>query len=753
LSQITTIIDNINIKLSNLEKLLWPNDGITKAELIQYYLSIWEYMKPLVENRPLTLIRYPDGIDGNKFYSKNAPDFIPDWLPTSKHSDIKYIHLEKSADLVYAANLAALELHAMTQTTKQNLPDTIIFDLDPSSEISFAEIKDICQQLCEMLTNFNYHPHIKTSGSKGLHIYVPIVPQYSREVVFNTAKAIGQAFTDINKSTTLKISKESRHGKLLIDIYRNHQSQTCVAPLSTRAKPGAPVSMPLLIEDLKMLHSSNQYTIHNALDYLKSNKPWNDYYRLQSILHTEIIAPSINAETNSNLETYNAKRDFTKTAEPVPIVENTPSQNRYVIQMHDASNLHYDLRLEENGVLTSWAIPKSLPIVQGIKRLAIRTEDHPLKYLDFEGVIPANEYGGGTMWVYDTGNFQIIKKEEKSYRILLKNGCITGEYALYNTKDNQWIVELKSDNKKIEIAKPMLSEQVTDVPNNAQYFFELKWDGIRVTIIKEGEKITILSRSGRDITEQFPEIAEKLKDVDAEATVLDGELVCLNAQGAPVFANIISRMHTKSKSNIEAASRNNPAVLYLFDLTYLDGKNCVNLPIEKRRDWLNIRFKKSERIRLSDAFEDGASLFEGAKALGLEGIMAKRKDSKYTADKRSTDWLKIKVRTMIDVVVIGYTKGKGDRIDVIGSLHVAKYENEKIIYLGKVGTGFDEAMLLQLFNLLNALPKITKPIKDVVDEEQNSVWIENGPSAEVQYASITPNGTLREPVFYRLKEE
>ncbi len=755
MSQVLTTIDGINLKLSNLEKILWPNDGISKAELIQYYLSVYPYMSTLVCNRPLTLIRYPEGITGARFYSKNAPDFTPEWIPQFSVSDISYVNIQKAADLIYMANLASLEMHGMNvKTTNIGMPDTMIFDLDPSEGISFDTIKNVCLEMCELFQEMGYHPHIKTSGSKGLHIYIPIVPSYPIEVVFNTAKLLGQLYTDKNKNTTLKISKEKREGKILIDIYRNHQSQTCVIPLSTRAKDGAPVSMPLNIDDVNTLESSMQFTIKNALPYLQTSKPWKDFYVLQTKLHNidNVASIPINPSTPDRLMAYEQKRDFTKTIEPKPISNIETGGQRYTIQIHDATNLHYDLRLEENGVLASWAIPKSIPTLQGIKRLAIRTEDHPLQYLDFQGQIPKGEYGGGTMWLFDQGQYEIIKKEKNSYRFILKNGTISGEFAMYHTTENQWIIELKSADKALPMPGIMLAEQVNEVPTSNDYFFELKWDGIRVSIIKEGHKISILSKTNRDITAQFPEVAEKIADIDAEVAILDGELVCLDAKGAPVFANIISRMHTKNKIAIELATKSNPAYLYLFDLKYLDGKNCMVLPIERRREWLTLIVKKSERLRISEAFDDGVALYNGAKSLGLEGIMAKRKGSKYS-ESRSKDWLKIKSRTIIDATIIGYTKGNGDRSDLLGAIHVAKYEGETLIYLGKVGTGFDEAKLREIHAILSQKPTTTKPIKESIEEEYNTIWIIDGPTCEIQYASLTPNGTLREPVFYRWKVE
>jgi bifunctional non-homologous end joining protein LigD len=752
MSQVLTTLDGVQIKLSNLEKVLWPEDSITKAELIQYYLSIYDYMKPLIHQRPLTLIRFPEGIHGNKFYSKNAPEFTPDWVPQAIFSDISYIHILKSADLIYLANLASLELHAMTFQIPNGNPDQMIFDLDPGEGFDFISLKEICDQLYQYIQSLGYHPHIKTSGSKGLHIYIPILPIYTREEVFETTKIIGQGFVDINKNTTLKISKENRQGKILIDIYRNHQSQTCIAPLSTRAKSGAPVSMPILYEHLSTLTSSSFYTIRNAKSYLDEYKPWSNFYELQSKIHNKTKGIPI-IDTSAKLEVYESKRDFTKTSEPIgDATFNHIPGNRYTIQMHDATNLHYDLRLEENGVLTSWAIPKSIPTKQGIKRLAIRTEDHPLKYLDYEGIIPKGEYGGGQMWIYDQGTYDLIKKEEKSYTIRLKNGSIQGDFALFNTREDQWIIELKSIDKELTTPGFMLAEQIPDTPSNDDFLFEIKWDGIRVFVTKEGPMVKIWSKSGREITGQFPEIEIKIKDIDAEVVCIDGEIVCLDKNGIPVFANVISRMHTKSKGLIDSAYKTNPATLYAFDLTHLDGKNCISLPIEKRKEWLKLIIPISDYLRISDVFDDGVALFNAVKGMGMEGIMAKRKGSSYTPNKRSKDMVKVKIRNLLDVQIIGYTKGNGDRSNVLGAIHVGVYADETLKYVGKVGTGFDENKLKELYEQLNSHPKIAKPFPDRIEEEYNSQWIENGPQCEVQYASITSNGTLREPVFFRLKE-
>ena len=619
MSQINTNVDGITLKLTNLEKVLWPADNITKAELIQYYISVSEYMLPLVTDRPLSLIRYPDGIDGPKFYSKNAPDFTPEWINLFLKDDINYICLNKKADLVYLANLASLEIHAMNiQMHTPANPDTIIFDLDPSEGLSFETIKTTAIDLYNMLEDKGYHPHIKTSGSKGLHIYVPIFPLYSRIEVFDTAKKLGQEFINYNGQCTLKLSKEKRQGKILIDIYRNHDSQTCVCPLSTRAKPGAPVSMPLHFDDVKDIRSSAQFDIRNAAEYLIQQKPWEDFKNLSTEIHH---LPKDEAPVQVVVKSSTIEGNFDKTSEPKP--------------------------------KPTFVMPN-----------------------------------------VDTFDF-------------------------------------------------MLADQALSIPKGSDYIYEIKWDGIRAKAIRTKEKVAIYSRSGRDISVQFPEICEKLNDIDGECFVLDGELVSLDEKGIPIFANIISRMHSKSTT----VSQFNVS-FYVFDILHLDGRDCRPSPLHKRKEWLHAIVKPNNKIRISETFDDGEALFKAAKSNNMEGIMAKNIHSAYRST-RSANWQKIKVRTIIDAIIVGYTKGKGDRSPLFGALHIASIDRKS--YLGKVGTGFDETKMKEIFAIIKDKPIIAKPFVVSVEEAQSTVWIACDQQCEVQYASITTNGTLREPVFLRLK--
>jgi bifunctional non-homologous end joining protein LigD len=801
-------IENQVLKLSNLDKILFPYSGIIKAELIQYYQKIAPYMLPHIKHRPLTLIRFPDGIDKIKFYSKKKADWTPDWidsiaLPSSTAGDetsstlpeeISYVMANNIPSLIWIANLAAIEIHSMTiQSSKIGFPDMLIFDLDPPEGIAFAEIKIIAQELKTHLESYGYIPFLKTSGSKGLHIYVPIINNYSQEEVVTTAKEIAKDFIAAHPNTTLAISKEKRTTKILIDIYRNHRSQTCASPYSVRGKEGAPISMPLFWDDLDSLQNSQEYNINNVFDYLTvKGDPWANIYVSHKPLYQKLtilgnnfpikkfdettqietlekesseetqIEKNLNEVLNSasnsiktRLETYSQKRNLDISPEPAAtIIPNTSGELRYVIQKHDASNLHYDLRLESDGVLLSWAIPKAMPDKPGVKRMAIQTEAHPMKYLDFEGQIPAEEYGGGAMWIFDTGILNYIKKEERKIRFRLSKGKITGEFYIYNTDGNKWLLECVEQNTVLETVsiQPMLAEQVAKIPTQ-NYHFEIKWDGIRVIIKKNGNDITILSKNGNDLTEKFPKIVQTMLEFDANSVLLDGEIVCLNDVGIPVFSKVISRMHLTGTAAIQHASIHNKATVYLFDLLFMDGLDTRNLPIEKRRRWIEASMKDTEYVRFSKSFDDGEALFAAIKAQKMEGIICKKLGSSYLSNTRSNNWQKVKVKNIEDAIIIGYTKGSGDRSHTFGSFILAQYENDKLVYKGKVGSGFNSQQLKEFTEQLKSIPEVKKIISETIDEESQAVWIEPKLWCEIQIASLTNNKTFREPVFVRLRED
>lgn len=758
-----TEVKGRKLKLSNLDKILYPSVGVTKAEVIQYALTIGPYLLKYLAGRPLTLIRYPDGVGKKQFYSKSKPDWTPDWIDSIgiQHSEevINYIIANDEATIVWLANLAALEVHPMQMTKdKMDHPDHFIFDLDPPENGDFEIVKEIALKLKGFLANYGYKTYVKTSGSKGLHVFVPLVKNSTHEEMVDAVKKIARVFVNQNKETsTLAMSKEKRDGKTLIDIFRNHMAHTTVSAYSLRGKEGAPISFPIPWEVVPDLKSSKDIHIRNYNDYLNQfGDAWDNFYTDARPLHTqkeekETIDPAI----KKKLSTYVSKRDFELTPEP-SLAPVSGSGNQFCIQLHDAQNLHYDLRLENEGVLMSWAIPKGLPFEKGIKRLAIRTEDHPMKYLTFEGVIPQGQYGAGEMWIFTKGEIEWIEKTDKKYKFKLVSKDYNRSFKMYRTRDQQWLIELEDNFDFPEISmplKPMLAGVRKEVPLGVNYIYEIKWDGIRTILLLNKDTIKIFSRSGRDITKQFPELANA-DHFDVESGIFDGEIVNLDEQGRPIFSNVISRMHSQGAKAIENGMTKYPVTCYLFDCLMLDGKHITKEPLHRRQAWLKTALKKGKPYRMSEAITDGNALFEAAKQMQLEGIMAKDKNGKYELGQRSDNWLKVKFRSVDLCLIAGYTKGQGDRVQLFGALHVLKQEdNGELKYMGKVGTGFDSKKMKRLLELFENKITDKKQFIEKTDDDHTSVWLIPTLKCEIQYASLSSNGTYREPVFIKLIEE
>jgi DNA ligase D-like protein (predicted ligase)/DNA ligase D-like protein (predicted 3'-phosphoesterase) len=432
------------------------------------------------------------------------------------------------------------------------------------------------------------------------------------------------------------------------------------------------------------------------------------------------------------------------------------SGNAFVVHRHHASRLHYDLRLEQNGVLKSWAVPKGLPPRPGIKRLAVNVEDHPLEYVNFEGAIPKGEYGGGMMWKFARGRYEITKEKKDGFYFRLQSPEMNAEYRTYRTTENQWLLE-RVDTPQTDwlrdFVEPMLARPASKPPDSHDYIYEVKWDGLRALISLDEGDVRIHGRNRMDLTKQFPELLIPERAFRATSALFDGEIVCLEADGKPNFRNVIHRMQQKTDAAIQRASAKHPAVCYVFDCLYLDGRAIINEPLLRRREWLQDAIKKESPYRVSQAVEEGAAFLDAVKEMGLEGIMAKRRDSVYLPGKRSDSWLKIKTRQTRECAIIGYTQGKGDRAAAFGALHLAQVNGDQLKYLGKVGSGFDEHQYQDLSAELKELKRTKRPVKERPLDDARSVWVEPKLICEVQFASVTEDGLLREPVFIRLRPD
>jgi len=757
------------LELSNLEKELYPDDGILKAEVIQYYLTVGPTLLNHVKGRALSLVRFPDGIYGEQFFQKNRPDWAPDWIEYTRlgSEDKKdYIIATNEASLVWLANLACLELHQMhAKRPHFDNPDYIVYDLDPpESDYDFQDLKPIAFSLKEHLEGLGYDVFLKTTGGKGLHLLTPVQPKWTYQECFDAAKDAAVPFVEKNANTTLHIKKDARKGRVLIDIYRNRNGQTIIAPYSLRGREGAPVSMPITWEHLEDLDSPKELNIATVTDMLSDGDVWEGFGAYAVPIHTRRKTVKTNKKTlgkndkhksPEQLEEYGKKRDFAKTPEPEGLFTGGDGTG-FTVHRHHASHLHYDLRLEEDGVLKSWAVPKGLPPRPGIKRLAVATEDHPMEYLTFEGEIPKGQYGGGKMWVYANGRYEITKrKKDGGIYFNLNSKQVNAEYRMYPIKEKkEWLLERVNRPQfpwPEKPPEPMLAESMKKVPVHKDMVYEVKWDGIRAMILLDEGELRIFSRNHKDLSKQFPELMIPEQAFRVSSAVFDAEIVCFDKAGKPNFRDVIHRMQRRTEGDIERASKKYPAFAYVFDCLYLDGRSLINEPFLRRREWMVDSIRKGTTYRVSEVVEEGKELFEAAKKMGLEGIMAKKAMARYYPGKRTDSWIKVKIRQTIDVQIIGYSEGKGDREKQFGGLHLAEQIDGEWVYRGKVGSGFTDKAMTDFTKILKKQKIGEKLVAEKVMDENISIWIEPALTCEVEYSMITKNGTLRDPVFLRLR--
>jgi DNA ligase D-like protein (predicted ligase) len=360
------------------------------------------------------------------------------------------------------------------------------------------------------------------------------------------------------------------------------------------------------------------------------------------------------------------------------------------------------------------------------------------------------------MWVFSRGTYELTKEKKDGFYIRLASKELSAEYRMINTKGKDYLVErvdeVQTDWLKAPTMKPMLAT-IRDKPfNDLEWAYEVKWDGIRAIVAIDHGEMRIWSRNGKDITPQFPEVTEAIGAFGGTSLLMDGEIVCLDESGRPIFHDVIRRFQARSKSAIETGRRRMPAVFYAFDLLYLDGRSVVDDPWARRRDWLGDVLKTGENIRISEEFADGMQLFEAAKAMELEGIVAKRRDSLYEPGKRSDCWLKIKARTTLEGIILGYTTGDKGRSGDLGALHLGAYKQGTLVYIGKVGSGFDASTRSDLLKVLGGLERSSRLVEEKPLDDAKTTWVVPELVCEVRYASFI-RGHLREPVFLRLRPD
>ncbi len=450
------------VKFSNLDKIFFPETGFTKGEMIQYYLDVAPHLLPHLKQRPVTVIRFPDGITGEKFYEKNAPKFAPSWIKTHavdrrRHAGhINYILINDAPTLAWCANLAAIELHPfLHRATKLEQPTHIVFDLDPGEGSDLLTCARVAFLIKEVTDGLGLQAFPKVSGSKGLQIYLPLNTRTTYDATGSFAKAMAELLQQQHPDLVVsQMAKQQRRGRVLIDWSQNNRAKTTVAVYSMRGKSDAPfISMPVTWDELKRLKRPQSlfFTPDAALKRLKK---LGDLFAPVLTLKQKLpkaFAPKSAPVTAAapSLKDYEAKRDFTQTREPGPVAKASRARgkaNRFVIQKHDATRLHYDFRLEMDGTLKSWAVPKGVPTELGVKRSAIAVEDHPLAYLKFEGTIPKGQYGGGTVMVWDIGTYELLggSIDSGNLKLRLAGKKLKGEWHLFKIRSRDdkdvWLI-------------------------------------------------------------------------------------------------------------------------------------------------------------------------------------------------------------------------------------------------------------------------------------------------------------------------
>jgi bifunctional non-homologous end joining protein LigD len=443
------------IAVSNLDKLLYPGTKFTKAKVIDYYINISKYLLPHLKDHPITLKRFPDGVFGEAFYEKDAPAFTPAWVKTvpvprreTPGPDIRYIIINDLPTLVWVANLATLELHPfLHRASKLNRPTAMVFDCDPGEGANILDSARVALMLREMLQELGLDSYVKVSGSKGVQVYVPLNSRVTYDETQPLAQGIAQLLAQREpKLIVWQMPKRLRTKKVFIDWSQNAEYKTTVSTYSLRAKTYRPyISVPVAWDELSDALQSKDadalfFTPEETLARLeKLGDLFKPVLKQVQTLPTEVRRFFERRRTHSSkrieaLEPYAAKRDFRKTAEPKPAPRGSRqgSRRRFVIQKHAASHLHYDFRLEMHDVLKSWSVPKGVPFKEAERRLAMPTEDHPIEYLDFEGIIPKGQYGGGTVMVWDIGTYELIEGNyyKGFLRFYLNGTKLKGEWTL-----------------------------------------------------------------------------------------------------------------------------------------------------------------------------------------------------------------------------------------------------------------------------------------------------------------------------------
>src|SRR5579875_3237916 len=736
------------VKLTNADKVLYPATGTTKADVFDYYTSIAEVMVPHIAGRAATRKRWPNGVDEPSFFEKQLASSAPDWLPRAsvvhKSGTTTYPIIDSRDGLAWIAQQAALEVHVpqwrfvaeWTRNGEELKPGPatrLVFDLDPGEGVTMAQLATVARAVRDLMADIGLTTFPLTSGSKGLHLYAPLdKPVSSRGAVVLAKRVAQQLEKAMPKLVTSTMTKSLRAGKVFLDWSQNNGSKTTIAPYSLRGRQYPTVAAPRTWEELD----------DRKLRQLRYDEV------LQRIGRDgDLLAPLDADIVPDRLTKYRSMRDASKTPEPVPDGKPAVGQgNTFVIQEHHARRLHYDFRLERDGVLVSWAVPKNLPDTPSLYHLAAPTEDHPLEYATFEGTIPTGEYGAGKVIIVDSGTYEAEKVRDDEVIVTLHGNRISGRYALIKTNGDQWLAHRMKDQKVFAFDEltPMLATEGSVAHLKAsQWAFEGKWDGYRLLVEADHGRMRVRSRRGRDVTAEYPQLRALARDLADHHVVLDGEIVALDASGVPRFSEMQNRVRA---IRIE---------YWAFDLLYLDGRPLLRVKYHDRRKLLETLASGRALIVPELITGDGAAALHYSGTQGWEGVVAKKLDSTYQPGRRSRSWIKDKHWHTQEVVIGGWRAGEGGRTSGIGSLLMGIPADGGLHFAGRVGTGFTERELTRLKKTLAPLQTDESPFNAPLParDAKGVTFVKPALVGEVRYSEWTSDGRLRQPSWRGLRPD
>jgi bifunctional non-homologous end joining protein LigD len=745
------------VRLTNADKVLYPATGTTKGDVFGYYTGVADMMVPHLAGRPATRKRWPNGVDKAAFFEKELAKSAPAWLHrgTLMHRSGATVYpiIDSPTALAWVAQQAALEVHVpqwlFGPDGKPGPANRLVFDLDPGPGVSMVQLGEVAHAVRDLMHDIGLTVYPLTSGSKGMHLYVPLADPVSSTGAVALARRVAQQLEhSMPALVTATMTKSLREGRVFLDWSQNNAAKTTIAPYSLRGRETPTVAAPRTWDEIG----------DPALRQLRYDEV---VTRLQQDgdLLAGLDGAGAAVPARDRLTTYRSKRDATKTPEPVPVAQPRAGEgNRFVIQEHHARRLHFDFRLEHDGVLVSWAVPKNLPDTASGNHLAVRTEDHPLEYGTFEGSIPKGEYGAGTVTIWDTGTYRAEKfnlggsnagdSAAKGGEVIvdLAGQRISGRYALIQTGGDQWLAHRMKEQPTVNLSDfgPMLATLGSvDRLTPAQWAFEGKFDGYRMLVEVDHGRLRLQSRNGRDVTKEYPQLQPLAAELADHHVILDGEAVALDEHGVPKFEEMQNR------------ARATRIQFWAFDILHLDGDSLL-------------RAKYRDRRRVLEKFSTGTSLVvpglldgDGPEALAYsrkrkwEGVVAKKWDSTYQPGRRSAAWIKDKNWNTQEVVIGGWRQGEGGRSSGIGALLCGIPADGGLTFIGRVGTGFTEKELAKLKGILAPLHAAESPFHPALPrlEAKGVTYVRPELVGEVRYGEMTGDGRLRHPSWRGLRPD